>query len=310
LRSGLVLEEFLMSRVTEKTWTIGQLLEWTARYLAEKGIESPHLDARVLLAKVLDCKPIDLYGLRYGDPATDEIRNQYRELIRRRLEGCPAAYLIGRKEFFSLALDVSPAVLIPRPDSEMVVVECLALARKFPAPRILDIGTGSGNLAIALATNLPAAEVVAVDLSEAALEQARANAVKHQVADRIQFVHGDLFAPVCNNKLFSFIVSNPPYIPQGDIASLPVGVRNYEPHLALDGGPDGFAVFDRLIAEAPNYLVEGGYLILEIGSPQEIPARRRLGAISHYQLAPTIYDGSGHPRVLRAQFQPAMQPVV
>jgi release factor glutamine methyltransferase len=293
-----------MSQLKEQSWTIGQLMDWTSRFLAQKGIESPHLDARVLLARVLDCKPIDLYGALYTEIATDEVRNRYRELIRRRLEGCPAAYLIGRKEFFSLALDVSPAVLIPRPDSEMVVVECLALAKKIPQPRILDIGTGSGNLAIALARNLPAAEVMAVDLSPQALEVAQANAAKHGVAGRIQFLHGDLFAPVPPDVRFDFIVSNPPYIPHGDIPTLPTGVRDYEPHLALDGGPDGFAVFDRLIQQAPRYLVVGGYLIIEIGSPQEQPARQRIGAHSHYRLAPTIFDASGHPRVLRTQFQP------
>src|SRR5688500_11544555 len=164
-----------MAPVTETHWTIGQLMGQTARCLAQKAVESPHLDARVLLAKVLDCKPIDLYGQLYGETATDEVRAQYRDLIRRRLEGCPAAYLIGRKEFFSLALDVSPAVLIPRPDSEMVVVECLALAKKRPHSRILDLGTGSGNLAIALARNLQGADVTAVDLSIKALDVARAN---------------------------------------------------------------------------------------------------------------------------------------
>lgn len=292
-----------MSHATETTWTIGQLMEWTTRFLAQKGIESPQLDARVLLAKVLGCKPIDLFGERYADIATDEVRSQYRDLVRRRIEGCPAAYLIGRKEFFSLALDVSPSVLIPRPDSEMVVVECLALARKMPQPRILDIGTGSGNLAIALAHNLPAAQVTAVDLSPEALATARANAAKHGLAERITFLHGDLFAPVPRGSVFDFIVSNPPYIPRGDLAGLPVGVRDYEPHLALDGGDDGFAVFDRLIAQAPEFLVEGGHLIIEIGSPQEKPARQRIGAYAHYRLAPTIHDGSGHPRVLRAQLQ-------
>jgi release factor glutamine methyltransferase len=256
-----------------------------------------------LLAKVLDCKPIDLYGVRHDEIATDEVRALYRDLIRRRLEGCPAAYLIGRKEFFSLPLDVTPAVLIPRPDSEMVVVDCLALAKKLPTPRILDLGTGSGNLAIALAHSLPAAEVVAVDLSPEALAVAKANAVRHGLAERIVFLQGDLFAPVSRDRPFDFIVSNPPYIPHGDIPDLPKGVRDYEPHLALDGGADGFAVFERLIAQAPEYLADGGYFILEIGSPQETPARQRLAAYPHYRLAPTIFDGSGHPRVLRAQYR-------
>jgi release factor glutamine methyltransferase len=290
-----------MSPVTEKTWTIGELLDWTTCFLAEKGLETPHLDARVLLAKVLGCKPIDLYGLLHAEPATEEVCQQYRDLIRRRIEGCPAAYLIGRKEFFSLALEVSPAVLIPRPDSEMVVVECLALAKKLASARILDIGTGSGNLPIALAFNLPTARVATVDLSQDALAVARANAVRHQVADRIDFLHGDLFGPVPRDVPIDFVVSNPPYIPHDDIPKLPVGVCNYEPHLALDGGADGFAVFDRLVEEASNFLADGGFLIVEIGWKQEKHARRRIASFPHYQLAPTIFDASGYPRVLRAQ---------
>ncbi len=297
--------------VKDRTWTIGQLLDWTTRFLAEKGLESPHLDARVLLAKVLDCKPIDLYGLLHADVATDTIREQYRELIRRRVEGCPAAYLVGQKEFFSLRLSVSPAVLIPRPDSEMVVVECLSLARRLLRPRILDLGTGSGNLAIALAHNLPSAEVVAVDVNAEALAVARANAERHHLADRIRFLLGDLLEPLSRETPpFDFIVSNPPYIPSADIPSLPVGVRNFEPHVALDGGPDGFAVFDRIVAEAPGFLADGGFLILEIGSPQERQARERLGRRPEFELGSTVFDGSGHPRVLRAQYHTATNDIV
>lgn len=293
-----------MSQLKEQSWTIGQLMDWTTKFLLQKGVETPHLDARVLLAKVLGCKPIDLYGARHDEIATDEIRNQYRDLIRRRLDGCPAAYLIGRKEFFSLEFEVSPAVLIPRPDSEMVVVECLALAKKQSQPRILDIGTGSGNLAVAIAHNCPGAEVTAVDRSTEALELAQKNAAKHGVAERIRFLQGDLFEPVGEER-FDFIVSNPPYIPRKDIPNLPVGVRSFEPHLALDGGESGFEVFERLIQQAPQHLNNGGHLILEIGSPQESTARQKLAAYPCYKLAPTILDGAGHPRVLRAQYLPS-----
>src|SRR6266513_96850 len=134
-----------------QTWTVGSLLDWTANYLAQKGCESPRVDAEVLLAHVLGCKRIDLYGLRHAEAAEDAVRQRYRDLIRRRIEGCPVAYLVGRKEFFSLEFEVSPAVLIPRPDSELAVMECLALAKPQASPRIIDIGTGSGNLAVALA---------------------------------------------------------------------------------------------------------------------------------------------------------------
>src|SRR5262249_34073491 len=154
---------------TEKTWTLGALLDWTAKYLAQKGVEFPRLDAEVLLAHAAGCKRIDLYGFRFGETATPDVRQRYKELIRRRLEGCPVAYLVGRKEFFALELEVTPAVLIPRPDSESVVTACLELAKKLPQPRIVDIGTGSGNLAVAVAKNHETAALTAIDRSNDAL---------------------------------------------------------------------------------------------------------------------------------------------
>lgn len=288
-----------MSTATEQVWTLGALLDWTAKHLAQKQTEFPRLDAEVLLAHVVGCKRIDLYGIRHAEVASAEVKQKYRELIRKRLEGCPVAYLVGRKEFYNLELKVSPAVLIPRPDSEHVVMECLAVMKSAEAPRLLDIGVGSGNLAIAIAKHLPKATVTAVDASADALAIAQENATKHGVT--IRFLQGDLFAPLDKDERFDCIVSNPPYIPDEDIAKLPVGVRDYEPHLALKGGPGGFVVFDRLIAGARERLVSGGHLIVEIGSPQETAAREKLTAIPEFTLSPTIHDFSGHPRVLRAQ---------
>jgi release factor glutamine methyltransferase len=283
-------------------WTYGRLLGWTEQYLAQKGCEFPRLDAQVLLAHVLGCKRIELYT-RYEEPATEEERARFKELIRKRLEGCPVAYLVGRKEFFSLEFEVGPAVLIPRPDTETLVNECLALAKPLAAPSLLDVGTGSGAIAVALAKRLSGAVVTATDVSPDAVAVARRNAEKHGLGGRIRFLAGDLFEPVSSEERFDFILSNPPYIAREDIPSLPVGVRDYEPHLALDGGPGGYAVFDRLVREAPRYLKPGGYLIVEIGSPQEAPARQRIEAVAGYELAPTIKDGSGHPRVLRARWR-------
>ncbi len=286
----------------EQAWTVGGLLEWTERFLAQKGVEFPRLDAQVLLAYALGCKRIDLYGLLHGQPATEEVRQRYRDLIRRRVEGCPVAYLVGRKEFYSLELEVSPAVLIPRPDSEVAVVECLELAKQMAEPTILDIGTGSGNLAIAIAKHHKGAEVTAVDLSPDALAVAQRNAAKHDVAERIRFLCGDLFEAVPAGERFDFVISNPPYIPSAEVKRLAPGVRDYEPHLALDGGPDGYAVFERLVAEARQHLEPGGHLIVEITTAQEGPARQRLAALAGYELAPTIYDHGRHPRVLRARW--------
>jgi release factor glutamine methyltransferase len=254
----------------------------------------------VLLAHALGCWRIDLYT-RHAESAPEDARARFRELVRKRIEGCPVAYLVNRKEFFSLSFEVTPAVLIPRPESEFVVLECLRLAREMAEPRVLDIGTGSGNLAVTVAKQHKAARVTAVDLSPDALAVAARNARQHGVADRVRFLEGDLFAPLAAEERFDFVLSNPPYIPREELPNLPVGVRNYEPHRALDGGPGGFEVFDRMITEARQYLKVGGHLILEIGAPQETEARRRISAVSDYELAETIYDGSRHPRVLSAR---------
>src|SRR5438477_12572710 len=179
----------------ERSWTVGSLLDWTAGFLAKKGSEFPRLDAEVLLAHALGWKRIDLYA-RYEEAASEALRDRYRELVRKRIEGCPVAYLVGRKEFFSMELEVGPDVLIPRPDSELAVTECLRLAKGMAGPRVLDLGTGSGNLAVAVAKHHKGARVTAVDLSPKALAVAERNAVKQGVADRIRFLGGNLFAPL------------------------------------------------------------------------------------------------------------------
>ena len=286
----------------EQSWTIGRLLDWTTKFLGQKGSESPRLDTEVLLAHALGCKRIDLYT-RHTEEAPEQARQKFRELVRQRVEGCPVAYLVGRKEFFSLEFEVNRAVLIPRPDTECVVDECLRLAKGVAEPRILDIGTGSGCLAVAVARHHKTAKVTAVDISPEALAVASSNAGRNRIGERIRFLQGDLYGPLPSGERFDFILSNPPYIPRDDLDKLPAGVRDYEPRLALDGGPDGFAVFDRLVAEAPAWLNPGGYLLIEIGSPQEAPARERIGRNSGYELAKTVLDGSGHPRVLIARWR-------
>jgi release factor glutamine methyltransferase len=285
------------------SWTIGGLLEWTARYLAQKGSDFPRLDAEVLLAHALGCKRIELYT-RYEEAARDDVRARYRELIARRIEGCPVAYLVGRKEFYSLTFEVSPAVLIPRPESELVVLECLRLAKPFSQPRVLDLGTGSGNLAVTIAHQHLGAEVTAVDMSPEALELARRNAERHGVEGRLRLLQGDLFASLSPGEVFDFIVSNPPYIPHEEIGTLPEGVRNYEPHLALDGGPGGFVVFDKLLAGAKDRLAPGGYLILEICATLHEATRERTAKHLDYEVLETVYDGSRFPRVLVARKRP------
>src|SRR5262245_21557602 len=227
--------------VTE--WTIRALMEWTEKHFQQKGIESPRLEAQLLLAHALECRKTELYT-RWDEGIAEDRRGRFRDLIRRRLEGCPVQYLLGYREFFLLQLEVTPAVLIPRPETELLVTEALNFLKSREAPRVLDVGTGSGCIAIAIAHRHMSAQITATDISAEALEIARRNAARHNLAERIRFVQGDLLEPL-GNESFDVIVSNPPYVAGEEYAALAAHVRNFEPRLALDGGPDGFAVFDR-----------------------------------------------------------------
>jgi release factor glutamine methyltransferase len=283
-------------------WTIGRLLTWTTDYLKLRGSESPRLDAEVMLAHVLDWQRVQLYT-HFEEEVSERARGGFRELVRRRAEGAPVAYLVGRKEFYSLAFEVSPAVLIPRPESEFVVVEFLALAKGLASLRAVDVGTGSGCLAIASAHRLPEVRFVAIDISKEALEVARLNAAKHGVLDRIDFRQGDLLGPVANDGPFDAIISNPPYIASEEISRLEPGVRDHEPRTALDGGQDGLRTVTRLIEQAVPLLKRGGHLILEIGTAQENAVRAVIEVQPELHLAPTILDHAKHPRVIRASKQ-------
>lgn len=282
-----------------ESWTIGRLLTWTTDFLQKKGSESPRLDAEVLLAFVLRHDRVWLYT-HYEEEVGDADRAAFRELVRRRSECTPVAYLVGKKEFFSLPLKVTPEVLIPRPDTETVVVEFLAQFKGWPEVTALDVGTGSGAIALACASQHKTARFYAIDISPTALVVARANAEALKLADRVEFREGDLLAPVADAGPFDAILSNPPYIPTDVIPTLEPGVRNHEPHAALDGGPDGLGVVSRLIEEAVPLLKPGGHLILEIGTEQEGPVRERIAAHPKLELAPTVRDAANHPRVIRA----------
>lgn len=281
-------------------WTVGRLLTWTTEFLRKRGSESPRLDAEVLLAQVLAWQRVQLYT-HFEDEVGDRAKAAYRDLVRRRAEGMPVAYLVGRKEFYSLTLKVTPAVLIPRPDSEFVVVEFLAVAKNLDAPRCVDVGTGSGCLALACAHQHKTARFDATDLSTEALAVARENAQNLGLADRVSFHQGNLLEPVASFGPFDVIVSNPPYIATDVIPTLEPGVRDYEPHAALDGGPDGLRVVTALVAQAVPLLKPGGSLILEIGSDQEAPVRALLSTQPSLVVAPTVRDHANHPRVVRAK---------
>lgn len=282
---------------TPESWTVARLLEWTTGRFKERGIDSPRLEAEILLACALGIRRIDLY-VRHDQIVDDAGRARFRDMVRRRQEGCPTAHIVGKKEFYSLDFAVSPATLIPRPDTELLVDEALRQAKPLTDPLIADIGTGTGCVAVALAHRLPKARIVAVDISPEALETARGNATRLGVADRVDFRLGDLLAPLAGLRP-DLIVSNPPYIPTNDIAGLDPGVRDHEPALALDGGPDGLRVIERLAEQALSLLAPGGRLLVEIGAGQEEGARRVLTRAG-FTVESVRKDGGGHPRVVRA----------
>jgi release factor glutamine methyltransferase len=283
----------------EEPWTIGRLLSWTTDYLKRHGSESPRLDAEVMLAHTLDWQRVELYT-HFEEVVNDRARGGFRDLVRRRADGAPVAYLVGRKEFYSLPFVVSPAVLIPRPESEFVVVEFLSLIQGIETLRAVDVGTGSGCLAIAAAHRHPGVRFVAIDISGQALDIAKLNAARHNVADRVDFRLGNILEPVAGEGPFDAIISNPPYIATDEISRLERGVRDYEPPMALDGGADGLRMVARLIEDSVPLLKPGGHLILEIGTDQEKAVRTLIEAQPELQLAPTIHDHAKHPRVIRA----------
>ncbi len=355
------------SSAAVERWTIGRLLRWTTDYLREHGADSPRLDAEVLLAHAMACERIALYT-RFEEVATDAVRGRFRELVKRRAAHTPVAYLVGHKEFFSIDFEVSPAVLIPRPDTEFVVTglldavkrralaSCSGLASASVVPssvsgtqgrtdvdseavdaervadarpdggleevpeesegkpsgsskvaitganlQILDIGTGSGILAICAAKHLVDARMTAVDISPDALDVARRNAEKLGVSDRITFLESDLFSAIPAGQTFDFIVSNPPYVTQSEWQTLSPDVRDQEPHLALVAGEDGMQVYDRLLPQLVKRLVPGGVCLLETSPMLCETLEKRIAAIDGLVCLSTIYDLGRHPRVVVIQ---------
>ena len=287
----------------EQPWTVGRLLNWTTDFLREKGADSPRLDAEVLLAHARGCQRIELYTA-FEEEAAEPLREAFRELVRRRAGGTPVAYLVGHREFFSMSFQVTPDVLIPRPESELLVVRVLDLAKKIAKDmplRIADVGTGSGILAVCCAKHLSACSVIAIDISPAALSVAQANAEQHGVADRMEFVVDDLFAKRQSAAEFDIIVSNPPYVASSEMAGLDADVRDHEPSLALDGGEQGTEVIARLIPQATERLQPGGWLLMEVGPNNAARVEQLVACSAELTLHDTIVDLAGHPRVVQAQ---------
>ena len=244
--------------------TLGEVLRLSTAHLERHGSPTPRLDAELLVGHALDLGRVELYT-GFERPLTDDELAVCRELIARRARREPVAYILGRWGFRGLDLDVDPRVLVPRPETELVVDRCLALIAREPGPAILDAGTGSGAIALALASELPGAEVWGCDISDEALEVARANAVRLGI--EVEWARSDLLSGL-GGRRFHLVVSNPPYVAASAIDGLEPEVRDWEPRGATVAGDTGLEVIERLVSAAPDALAPGGVLVLEVGAGQ------------------------------------------
>jgi release factor glutamine methyltransferase len=276
--------------------TLGEALKHGTDALKKAGIETAVTDAIVLLSHATGMDRAYLYT--HGDRAlSDREKEEYLESIEKRMGNMPVAYITGVREFMSLDFFVRPGVLIPRPETELLAETVIDFVKESGAPSvsILDLGTGSGCIAVSLAYYIGNCRVTAVDISEEALEVAQLNAEKNMVAGKIEFLRGDFFEPLRGSK-FDIIASNPPYIPSGDIAGLGADVRDFEPVAALDGGADGLDFHRKIIREAKNYLTKNGFLVLEAGRGQADAIARLMN--DYYHDIKVYGDIQGIPRVV------------
>jgi release factor glutamine methyltransferase len=286
---------------TNNQWSIIELMRWTTSYFKDHDIDSPRATAEILLAHALKLKRIDLY-LNYDKPLLDDELQRFKALIKRRIKREPVAYIIGVKEFWSLDLKVNQNVLIPRSETECLVEKALDLLSQSPptpARRILDLGTGSGAIVMALASQLPQHIYFASDRFRPAVEVARGNAGRFEHSQRIHFFVGDWFSALNESETcFDMIVSNPPYIPSEDIGGLQPEISRYEPLAALDGAKDGLACYRKIISVAHNYLATAGALVLEIGHDQRSDVRGIAAGVNRYAEFNCARDYSGYDRVV------------
>jgi release factor glutamine methyltransferase len=290
----------------QEEWTVGRLLTWTTDYLKKNGSESARLDAEVLLSHARSCSRIELYT-SFNDLVPPDVRAKFRELVKRRADGAPVAYLVGEREFFSLRFKVTPDVLIPRPETETLVVLALTHLKSLPAdatPSVLDVGTGSGAIVIALAKHFPAARFHAVDVSPAALAVAKENAASHGVLEQIEFTQSDLLSSASGGP-FDLIVSNPPYVSEPEYAALPRDVRDFEPRLALVGGERGGELVEHLLIQAADQLKPGGRILIEISPMLEKPLVEFLNTQPAYEQVGVQKDYAQLARVIGATRRPA-----
>lgn len=296
----------MMGMVEDIHCTVHDILKWAGGCFSEYNIPGPEVEAEYLLSEILGCKNGELY-LRRGGKLTPGEFERFSDGVKRRVKGEPPQYILGKQEFWGLDFRVTSDVLIPRPETEHLVEEAIKEIRRQDSgyrgqgvetknsiygtryPKlILDLCTGSGCVAVSIASEIPGINCLAIDISDAALQVARENASVHGVLDRIEFIEGDLFKPLEGkglNKRIDVMVSNPPYIGRDAIPTLQTEIRDFEPEVALCGGMDGLDFYRRIIFGAPDYISEGGFLIMEIGYGQS-------GAVR------TIFENSGYPWVV------------
>ncbi len=285
-------------------WTVLKLLKWTTAYFKSHHLDQPRVDAEVLLGHALGVRRVDLY-IQYDRPLESKELAFFKDMVQRRIRREPSAYIVGEKGFWSLDLAVTRDVLIPRPETELLVEAALALIPQEPFPRpfrVLDLGTGSGAIVLALAKERTGHQFHALDHSRKALNVASNNAMRHGLQGAITFLQSDWFDALPNQLgWFDIIVSNPPYVPSSDFQRLAPEVSLYEPRAALDGGVDGLDAIRVIVKNAPAYLTPGGCLLLEMGYNQHASVESLIRACGAYTDLAVIKDYGGHHRVIRAK---------
>ncbi|MEW6533270.1 MAG: peptide chain release factor N(5)-glutamine methyltransferase [Thermodesulfobacteriota bacterium] len=281
-------------------WTIREVVQWTTDYFRQKGIDSARLDAEVLLAHALGADRLYLY-LNLDKPLSQQERDKYRELVTRRGRREPVALITGRKEFWSINLRVHPGVLIPRPETEVLVQAVLDEIRELRQPRVLDIGTGSGAAAIAIAHDRPDARVIATDQDPAAVHLAWMNAKEADTAEHMAMLAADLFSCFRPGPHFHVICSNPPYVSDDEMMTLAPEIFRFEPRSALAAGPEGLDVIRAIASQAREFLAAKGALILEMGAGQEKAVREIFETAGLGEEIAVFRDLAGIPRVVKGR---------
>ncbi len=298
-------EELQISKVSHPgILTVREALQEAVAFLSRAGVESARIDAEVLLGNTLAGSREEMY-LNFDKPLTVNERKLFKQLLQRRAKREPVAYITGKREFWSLDFFVSPDVLVPRPETELLIEIALELAGELNGKvplRILDLGTGSAAIAVSLARELGDAEIWVTDISSGALSIARANAARHGVEERIRFLQGDIFEPARDHRdFFDMVVSNPPYVRRGEIQDLPPEVRDWEPRQALDGGEDGMDFIRQIVQRGHLYLVGGGFVALEIGADLGGEVAQLFASAGCYCKASVHRDLAGRDRVIVAR---------